>query len=109
MDSNTRRDTCRRLDNGRVKGEEDQLFWVFVKHSALPWLEIIKISALEELLTTNDLLKSIENLQITEKKLKSIHKLCKRKDASDRLKLQFYELTNDDEFLPSSAKEIFLF
>lgn len=86
--------------------ENDDIFVNFLKHSKLPWIEIAKIAEL-----TNHLKAKFGDGSntVSEKRITAIFNFCKRSDTPEEVRNFLYQHTQDNDFLPQVAKDVFLF
>lgn len=85
----------------------DQIFINFLEYSALPWLEVAKIAELKAHLESEY---GKTGLQVVSKqRLLAIFKFCKRPDTPEQVREFLYKHTEDEDFLPQVAKDVFLF
>ena len=86
--------------------ENDDLFVNFLNHSKLPWLEIAKIAELTKHLKAKfgDGSNTVSGERIT-----AIFNFCKRSDTPGEVRKFLYQHTQDNDFLPQVAKDVFLF
>ncbi len=86
--------------------ENDDLFVNFLKHSKLPWIEIAKIAELTKHLKA----KFGDGLNtVSEERITAIFNFCKRSDTPEEVRNFLYQHTQDNDFLPQVAKDVFLF
>lgn len=86
--------------------ENDDIFVNFLKHSKLPWIEIAKIAELTKHLKA----KFGDGLNtISEERITAIFNFCKRSDTPEEVRNFLYQHTQDNDFLPQVAKDVFLF
>lgn len=86
--------------------ENDVIFVNFLKHSKLPWIEIAKIAELTKHLKA----KFGDGLNtISEERITAIFNFCKRSDTPEEVRNFLYQHTQDNDFLPQVAKDVFLF
>ena len=86
--------------------ENDDLFVNFLKHSKLPWLEIAKIAELTKHLKAKF---GDGSNTVSEKRITAIFNFCKRSDTPGEVRNFLYQHTQDNDFLPQVAKDVFLF
>ena len=86
--------------------ENDDLFVNFLKHSKLPWLEIAKIAELTKHLKAKF---GGGSNTISEERITAIFNFCKRSDTPEEVRNFLYQHTQDNDFLPQVAKDVFLF
>ena len=86
--------------------ENDDLFVNFLNHSKLPWLEIAKIAELTKHLKAKF---GGGSNTISEERITAIFNFCKRSDTPEEVRNFLYQHTQDNDFLPQVAKDVFLF
>ena len=86
--------------------ENDDLFVNFLNHSKLPWLEIAKIAELTKHLKAKF---GGGSNTVSEKRITAIFNFCKRSDTPEEVRNFLYQHTQDNDFLPQVAKDVFLF
>ena len=86
--------------------ENDDLFVNFLKHSKLPWIEIAKIAELTKHLKAKF---GGGSNTVSEKRITAIFNFCKRSDTPVEVRNFLYQHTQDNDFLPQVAKDVFLF
>lgn len=86
--------------------ENDVIFVNFLKHSKLPWIEIAKIAELTKHLKA----KFGDGSNTTSaERITAIFNFCKRSDTPVEVRNFLYQHTQDNDFLPQVAKDVFLF
>ncbi len=86
--------------------ENDDIFVNFLKHSKLPWIEIAKIAELTKHLKAKF---GDGSNTVSEERITAIFNFCKRSDTPEEVRNFLYQHTQDNDFLPQVAKDVFLF
>lgn len=86
--------------------ENDVIFVNFLKHSKLPWIEIAKIAELTKHLKAKF---GDGSNTVSEERITAIFNFCKRSDTPAEVRNFLYQHTQDNDFLPQVAKDVFLF
>ena len=86
--------------------ENDDIFVNFLKHSKLPWIEIAKIAELTKHLKAKF---GDGSNTVSEERITAIFNFCKRSDTPEEVRNFLYQYTQDNDFLPQVAKDVFLF
>lgn len=86
--------------------ENDVIFVNFLKHSKLPWIEIAKIAELTKHLKAKF---GDGSNTVSAERITAIFNFCKRSDTPGEVRKFLYQHTQDNDFLPQVAKDVFLF
>lgn len=83
------------------------LFRTFVTMSKLPWKKISEVITFDYFFIADNYHKTIYRLGTT--RLPAFEEFCQRDDCPQEVKLKLFEWTNNVNFLPNEARDIFVF
>ncbi len=89
------------------RDDDGKIFNNFVSSSKLSWKQISDIITFDYFFISDNYTKTLNRLG--DSRFATFKVFCKRDDCPNEVKMQWFEWTDDVEFLPKDAKDIFVF